>query len=79
MTESKFEQNWSKKAQKKGWYSVKIIQASKNGMPDRMYLKNGMIFFVEFKAKKGKLSKLQEYRISELRRMNFHVLIIAEK
>ncbi|MDX9798989.1 MAG: VRR-NUC domain-containing protein [Bacteroidales bacterium] len=79
MTESKFEQSWSEKAKKKGWYSVKIIQASKNGMPDRMYLKNGMIFFVEFKAKKGKLSKLQEYRISELRRMNFHVLIIAEK
>lgn len=79
MTESKFEQNWSEKAKKKGWYNVKIIQASKNGMPDRMFLKNGMIIFVEFKAKKGRLSPLQKYRIAELRKMNFHVLIIADK
>ena len=76
MTEGIFEQRWAKKAEAKGWFNIKIIQASKNGMPDRMFLKDGKIFFVEFKSKIGRLSKLQEYRIKQLRNMNFHVLII---
>ena len=76
MTEGVFEQKWSKKAERKGWFNVKIIQVSKNGMPDRMFLKDGKVFFVEFKSKRGRLSKLQEYRIKQLRNMRFHVLII---
>lgn len=76
MTESKYEQAWSKKAEARGWYSVKIIQTSKNGFPDRMYMKNSKIFFVEFKSKKGYLSKLQKYRINQIRGLGFHVLIL---
>jgi hypothetical protein len=79
MTEGKYEQNWSKKAEQKGWFSVKIIQCSKNGFPDRMFLKNGKAIFVEFKSKYGKLSDLQKYRIEQLRKQKFHVLIIRVK
>lgn len=63
----------------KGWLPVKIIQCSLNGFPDRLYLKNGFIFFVEFKSKIGKLSELQKYRINQLRKLNFHVLVIHSK
>lgn len=78
MTETKFEQAWSKKAIKRGWLSIKNIQVSLNGWPDRMYMKEGKVFFVEFKSKTGKLSELQKYRIEQLRKLKFHVLILYE-
>ena len=79
MTESKFERKWAAKAKNKGWLPVKNIQTSLNGWPDRMFLKDGKVFFAEFKAKNGKLSPLQEYRIEQLRALKFHVLVIKEK
>jgi hypothetical protein len=79
MTESKFEQKWSKKAAARGWLPIKIIQANMNGLPDRMYLKDGKVFFVEFKSATGKLRPLQQYRIEQLRKLNFHCLVIHDK
>lgn len=76
MKESAIEQAWSRKAVKKGWMSVKNIQVSLNGWPDRMYLKDGKVFFVEFKSSTGRLSDLQKFRIEQLRSKKFHVLII---
>ena len=78
MKESALEQAWSRKATKKGWLAVKNIQVSLNGWPDRMFLKNGKIFFVEFKSSKGKLSELQAFRIEQIRKIGFHVLIIKK-
>ena len=79
MTESKFEQAWCKKAKQKGWIPIKMIQTSYNGIPDRMFLKSGKIFFAEFKAKGGRLSELQKARIIQLRAEGFHVLVIKAK
>jgi len=76
MLESKFEQRWCKKATKRGWLCIKNIHLSINGIPDRTLLKDGKILFVEFKAKHGKLSEIQKYRIEQLRNMKFHVLIL---
>jgi hypothetical protein len=36
---------------------------------------NGEIRFVEVKAKRGRLSKIQKYRIDELKRLGFMVEI----
>ena len=79
MKETTFEQAWSRRAAKKGWLSIKNIQTNLNGWPDRMYLKQGKVFFVEFKAKKGRLSQLQVYRINQIRTLGFHCLIIICK
>ena len=76
MRESLFEQKISKKAAKKGWLPIKIIQANMNGLPDRMFLKDGKVFFIEFKAKNGKLRQLQEYRIKQLRKLGFHCFVM---
>ena len=76
MAETEYEQKWSKRAKKKGWFNIKIIQCSKNGMPDRQFFKDGKVFFVEFKSETGELSPLQEYRIAQLRKLKFHVLVI---
>ena len=78
MSESKFEQKISRKLENKGWLSVKLIQTSKNGIPDRMYLRSGQLFFVEFKSSTGRLSEIQKYRIKELRDKGFHCFILKE-
>ena len=55
---------------------LKLIQVQKAGYPDLLLLKpNGEIRFVEVKAKKGRLSKIQEYRIDELKDQGFTVEI----
>ena len=79
MTESKFEQRWSRKAEARGWFALKNIQTNANGWPDRMYMRDGKVFFAEFKSTHGRLSKLQEYRIKKIRENGFHVLILKEK
>lgn len=75
MTESQFEQNWSKKAALRGWLPVKNIQTNLNGWPDRMYMKDGKVFFIEFKSKTGRLSELQKYRIEQIRKLKFHCFV----
>lgn len=79
MSESKFEQKISRKLETKGWLSVKLIQTSKNGIPDRMYLRAGQMFFIEFKSSIGRLSEVQKYRIKELRSKGFHCFVMKEK
>ena len=79
MKESIFEQKWSKKAEKRGWLPVKNIQTNLNGWPDRMYMRDGRVFFVEFKAKGGRLSELQKYRIEQIRGLGFHCFVLYSK
>ena len=78
MSESKFEQRTSKRLEARGWMAVKLMQTNKNGIPDRMYLRDGQIFFIEFKSAIGRLSEVQNYRIKELRDKHFHVFIFKE-
>jgi len=50
-----------------GYYVLKLIKTNKNGIPDviAIHPEKGVKFF-EIKTQKGKVSKLQEYRIKEL-------------
>jgi Holliday junction resolvase len=58
---------------------IKLIKTSKNGIPDLMALKDGKVLFVEVKRPLlGKLSKVQEYRIKELKEYGFETLILTE-
>ena len=60
----------------KGYLVLKLIQVQKAGYPDLLLLKpNGEIRFVEVKAKRGRLSKIQKYRIDELKNRGFMVEI----
>ena len=53
---------------------LKLIQVQKAGYPDLLLMKpNGEIRFVEVKAKRGRLSKIQRYRIDELKKQGFRV------
>ncbi len=48
---------------------------NKAGYPDLILLKPNEVKFVEVKRKNGRLSKIQEYRIEELRRIGFEVIV----
>lgn len=47
-------------------------------MPDRLFCKGRHYFFVEFKAKKGKLSIAQDLYIDTLKSLDIPVYVIYE-
>tara|TARA_R110000824_G_scaffold193008_1_gene375329 strand:+ start:114 stop:356 length:243 start_codon:yes stop_codon:yes gene_type:complete len=72
MTEQKVQANKIKELEAEGYYVLKLIKTNKNGIPDLLALHpEKKILFVEVKTNKGRVSKLQEYRIKELREYGF--------
>ena len=55
---------------------VKLIQTSKNGIPDLLLLKDGIASFIEVKTETGRLSELQKYRIKQLEEKGFKVEVV---
>jgi Holliday junction resolvase len=79
MLESKIQAKIIKRFTDAGYMVIKLIKTSKNGIPDLMALKDGKVLFVEVKRPLlGKLSKVQEYRIKELKEYGFETLILTE-
>ena len=73
-SESSYQKKLIKQFESEGYLVLKLIQVQKAGYPDLLLLKpNGEIRFVEVKAKRGRLSKIQKYRIDELKRLGFNV------
>ncbi len=75
MLEKDLEKKIITKAKQLG-FMVKKFEAEK-GDPDRIFFnKNGKVFFIEFKSTKGKLTKLQEKKISELINYKQNVFVV---
>ena len=69
MSEKKLERRCSDIAKANGWYTRKFSSPSNRGVPDRIFIKDSRVIFIEFKAP-GKLpTKLQ---IHELKEINDH-------
>lgn len=80
MTESQYQKKLIDKYEKEGYYVLKLIKTNKSGIPDLLCLKDGIKpMFIEVKAKKGVVSKLQEYRIEELQNRGFIAFIDRAK
>tara|TARA_R110002012_G_C11339858_1_gene578158 strand:+ start:42 stop:281 length:240 start_codon:yes stop_codon:yes gene_type:complete len=76
MTEQQVQSKKIKELEDKGYYVLKLIKTNKNGIPDLLAIHpNNKVLFVEVKTKKGKVSKLQEYRMKELREYGFETEI----
>jgi Holliday junction resolvase len=73
MREAKYQKILIDKMESAGWYVVKLISTNKNGIPDLLCVKGNDVKFIEVKAANGKLSPLQEYRISELNKFGVKV------
>ena len=61
MRESVIEKAVCKAAEKNGWLVIKLLSQLQKGLPDRMFLKDGKVLFIEFKAPGKKPTKLQGY------------------
>lgn len=67
MTEQKIQKKRIDQLESEGYYVIKLIKTNKNGIPDLIAIRgDGSILFSEIKTEKGKVSKLQEYRLKEL-------------
>jgi hypothetical protein len=71
--ESNYQAKLVKNFERDGWEVIKLLKTNKNGYPDLLLLKPNEVRFVEVKALKGRLSKIQEYRIKDLRSKGFPV------
>lgn len=73
--ESKLEQRLVKRAKEKGALIYKFL-SSVSGVPDRLIIHNGKVFFVELKAKGGRLSPIQRYTFKQFQKQGFEVFVI---
>ena len=72
MTEQQIQSNRIKELEAEGYYVLKLMRTNKNGIPDILALKPGAdVLFSEVKRPKGKVSRLQEYRLNELEGYGF--------
>jgi Holliday junction resolvase-like predicted endonuclease len=68
MREQQIQTKKIKQLESEGYYVIKLISTNKNGIPDLLAIPpDSDVLFVEVKGPNGKLSKLQEYRIKELK------------
>ena len=72
MTEQQIQSKKIKELEAEGYFVIKLIKTDKNGIPDVLALHKDLgVKFFEIKTPKGKVSKLQEYRIKELKDYGF--------
>jgi hypothetical protein len=68
MTEQQIQTKRIKELEEQGYYVIKLMKTNKNGIPDLIAIpRDSDVLFSEVKKPDGKLSKLQEYRIKELK------------
>jgi hypothetical protein len=74
--ESAIEANVNKYAKSRGWLVFKFVSPNERGVPDRMYIKEGRMFFIEFKAPGKLLTPLQRVRRKQLMAELFMVYVV---
>lgn len=75
MTEQQIQTKIKHKLEQEGWYVIKLIKTSKNGIMDIICHRNGETMYIEVKKLNGKLSEIQKVRIKELRQKGIVVKV----
>ncbi|MBR1760908.1 MAG: VRR-NUC domain-containing protein [Schwartzia sp.] len=77
MLEKQIERRLVEGVKKRGGLCYKFVSPGHPGVPDRIVIKpDGKVIFVELKTDTGRLSKLQNYTIRELREHGADVRVI---
>ena len=76
MTEQRIQKKITDQLTNDGWFVVKLMKTSINGIPDLMALKNGKTKFIEVKKPRGIISEIQKYRIKQLRKQGFEAVVM---
>ena len=61
-----------------GWLHYKFKSMSNKAVPDRIFIKRGMVLFIEFKAKGKRPSKLQLKVHEQFREQGMNVCVIDD-
>jgi hypothetical protein len=68
VTEQQIQSKRIKQLESEGYYVIKLVKTNKNGIPDLIAIPpSSGVIFSEVKTPSGRLSKLQEYRLEELK------------
>ena len=71
-TEQQIQSKRIKQLEEEGYFVLKLIKTNKNGIPDILAIPpDSNVIFSEVKTPQGRLSKLQEYRLKELKKYGF--------
>lgn len=65
--ESALEKKCREWAEASGWYQSKYVAPGKKSVPDRIFIKNGVVIFGEIKAPGERPTRQQELRHKEMR------------
>jgi len=76
MTEQQIQKKIADQLKNDGWFVIKLMKTSINGIPDLMALKNGTTKFIEVKKPRGVISEIQKYRIKQLRKQGFEAVVM---
>ena len=77
MDEKRIERHLVEGVKKAGGLCLKFISPGAVGVPDRAIITpDGRVVFAELKTKAGRLSKIQEYMINELKKRNADVRVL---
>lgn len=77
MDEKSVERRLVEGVKRAGGLCLKFISPGKAGVPDRVIIApDGRVVFAEVKTEAGKLSKIQEHMIDELRKCNANVRVL---
>lgn len=58
-----------------GWLTYKFVSPAQRGVPDRIFIKDGRVVFIEFKALGAKPTKLQWCMIERLQGQGCKVFV----
>ena len=59
-----------------GWYCRKLSGPGHRSMPDRMFIRRGIVLFIEFKRPGERPGPLQVYVIDLIRKQGFEVILV---
>lgn len=76
MRESLIERKSCQFAKANGWLVYKFVSPSQSGVPDRLFIRDGAVVFVEFKAAGEQLRPLQQRIIANMRLHGAKVYVI---
>lgn len=79
MRERNIERACCQYAEKHGWWQRKFKSPGRRSAPDRIFAKEGIVFFVEFKAPGRKATPLQAQEHAAMRCAGLIVKVIDER
>ncbi len=60
----------------RGWYAEKIMRTVRRGFPDHLFVRDGLVIFIEFKRPGEEAMPQQQRRHAELREHGASVFVI---